>query len=456
MASFWDMISGNEAAMQQINPNYGVPQQFVRDSALNALGQIGGLLMAAGQPVDPAVRAQLLGQIGGVGGGMTTDIYKAAQARLMGSQLQEQMSEQRENERIRTQMADPAKFKAQYGFDPSGLGVEDVRSALRQITISKATQDPLKLAARQAAAEILGTGSPAAVPATTTEAKQVADVATAPQGAGAAAGVPQANLSDMATTYRRLASDPRIARGDPALAKTYADLATALEDKASLAGRTTEAQERAKLPFELVQTTDAEGRTIFVPKAQMLNGGAPVSQTPAEAKAAEKKAIGAVEKQSLLPKAENAFLVANRKAADIEARAKEAIEQTKGTTTGLPGAIFGNVPGTKAYDLRETIKTIVANIGFDELQAMRDASPTGGALGQVAIKEIEFLQAARGSLNPNQSEAQLRKNLNDFLKGMEQLKEERRRAFKADFGRDPGEASGGFRVLNATPPQQRP
>lgn len=93
MASLWDMISGNEAAMQQINPTYGVPQQFVRDSAINALGQVGGLLMAAGQPVDPAVRAQMLAQIGGVGSAIGTDIYKAAQSRLMGAQYQQQMAD---------------------------------------------------------------------------------------------------------------------------------------------------------------------------------------------------------------------------------------------------------------------------------------------------------------------------------------------------------------------------
>ncbi len=93
MAGFWDFVTGNEAAMQQTNPTYGVPQQFVRDSAINALGQIGGLLMAAGQPVEPAIRAQLLGQIGGVGSGMSTDIYKAAQSRLMGAQYQQQLAE---------------------------------------------------------------------------------------------------------------------------------------------------------------------------------------------------------------------------------------------------------------------------------------------------------------------------------------------------------------------------
>ena len=52
-----------------------------------------------------------------------------------------------------------------------------------------------------------------------------------------------------------------------------------------------------------------------------------------------------------------------------------------------------------------------ANIGFDRLQRMRDESPTGGALGQVAVKELDALQASLGSLDTSQSSDQLLRNL---------------------------------------------
>jgi hypothetical protein len=42
---------------------------------------------------------------------------------------------------------------------------------------------------------------------------------------------------------------------------------------------------------------------------------------------------------------------------------------------------------------------------------MRDASPTGGALGQVAVQELQALQATVGSLELGQSKAELQKNL---------------------------------------------
>jgi hypothetical protein len=81
-------------------------------------------------------------------------------------------------------------------------------------------------------------------------------------------------------------------------------------------------------------------------------------------------------------------------------------------TTGVVGKGSSFVPGTTAYDLQQRLVTLKANLGFDRLQQMRDASPTGGALGQVAVQELQALQATVGSLELGQSKAELQKNLN--------------------------------------------
>ena len=78
---------------------------------------------------------------------------------------------------------------------------------------------------------------------------------------------------------------------------------------------------------------------------------------------------------------------------------------------GLGGAILSNIPGTEARDFESRLTTIKANIGFDKLQAMRDASPTGGALGQVSEMELRQLNASMGNLENSQSPEQLRENL---------------------------------------------
>lgn len=88
----------------------------------------------------------------------------------------------------------------------------------------------------------------------------------------------------------------------------------------------------------------------------------------------------------------------------------EAINKVGGFTAGF-GGLLANVPGTKARNLQADIDTIKANLGFQQLQAMRDASPTGGALGQVTERELGFLQSTVASLDQLQSPDELRKAL---------------------------------------------
>jgi len=87
------------------------------------------------------------------------------------------------------------------------------------------------------------------------------------------------------------------------------------------------------------------------------------------------------------------------------------IKNADWTTTGVAGKILSLVPNTDAFDQASIIQTIKANIGFDTLQEMRDNSPTGGALGQVAIQELDALQNSIASLNNGQSLPQFRHNL---------------------------------------------
>ena len=95
----------------------------------------------------------------------------------------------------------------------------------------------------------------------------------------------------------------------------------------------------------------------------------------------------------------------------VVGKVEEALPQVSGWTAGM-GSLLSKIPGTPARDLEGTVDTIKANIGFKELADMRAASPTGGALGQVAVKELEFLQAAISALDTGQSPDALKRNLN--------------------------------------------
>lgn len=148
------------------------------------------------------------------------------------------------------------------------------------------------------------------------------------------------------------------------------------------------------------------------------------------------------ERQMQAPVAQAGLQQANAKTDNVIATIDSALGMTGSGETGLIGSVMGGVPGTKAYDLRAAITTVKANLGFAELQAMRDASPTGGALGQVAVQELEALQSAVANLDANQSEDQIRTNLGLVKQLLERQKQYRQMAVEAKFGA-PAPTGGG-------------
>jgi hypothetical protein len=163
LLSDWMSGTGVYGNPNAVDPQTGVPYADTRSAQLGALGNIGSLLIAAGQPMTGAQRAQLLGQIGPQISGMQTDIYNAAQRRLMQAQFAEKQAELADTAKIRDLMKDPTAFKAATGYDLgqfTGLGPSEIGAAIKQITVSKLTRDPneaalnavkLKQAEREAA-----------------------------------------------------------------------------------------------------------------------------------------------------------------------------------------------------------------------------------------------------------------------------------------------------------------
>ena len=92
--------------------------------------------------------------------------------------------------------------------------------------------------------------------------------------------------------------------------------------------------------------------------------------------------------------------------------------------TGLPGQVLENFGGTDARNLRGDLDRIKANIGFEELNKMRRESPTGGALGQVTERELQFLQSVQGSLDQAQTPEQLERMLWDIKNSTMRLKQD--------------------------------
>ena len=78
------------------------------------------------------------------------------------------------------------------------------------------------------------------------------------------------------------------------------------------------------------------------------------------------------------------------------------------SATGFWGAILGNVPFTKAGEVRIDADTLRSNMALDALKALK---ATGATLGSVSGPELKLLESEIAQLNLNQSQAAVLKDL---------------------------------------------
>lgn len=71
------------------------------------------------------------------------------------------------------------------------------------------------------------------------------------------------------------------------------------------------------------------------------------------------------------------------------------------------GSLLSGVPRSDARAFAAELATLKANIAFNELAAMRAASKTGGALGNVSNVELQLLESTLGALDAGQAPAQV-------------------------------------------------
>ena len=66
---------------------------------------------------------------------------------------------------------------------------------------------------------------------------------------------------------------------------------------------------------------------------------------------------------------------------------------------------------------------------------LRDASPTGGALGQVSDRENAMLQQAAGALGRSQDEASFKQHVREFIAQLKASKARVEQAYAEQFGK---------------------
>ena len=121
---------------------------------------------------------------------------------------------------------------------------------------------------------------------------------------------------------------------------------------------------------------------------------------------------------------------------------KKGLDEITGFFAGRTDLSAMSDAGRRALTL---FNTITAKGGFSELQDMRNASPTGGALGNVSNQEGKQLIDSFGALSRTQSGNDLRKSLATAKSDLENLKTRMREAYDMTYEYRAGRApsSGG-------------
>jgi hypothetical protein len=159
-------------------------------------------------------------------------------------------------------------------------------------------------------------------------------------------------------------------------------------------------------------------------------------QDDAEKKIATGRAEAQVEREKERPGALTSLqsTVSNLDRLSSEAKAIMA-DPALGRITGFFGQ-FPNSPGSKASDLSARLETLKSQVGFGVLQAMRDASKTGGALGSISDAEGKRLENNLAALDKSQSPEAFKANLQQIVDYVDGTKSRLASAYKDTYGAD--------------------
>jgi hypothetical protein len=108
---------------------------------------------------------------------------------------------------------------------------------------------------------------------------------------------------------------------------------------------------------------------------------------------------------------------------DKKATIDDAVEQLLGNrekgipglvtdqNTGRTGRIWAATGDPEMVELQGALDVLTSNLAFDELAKMKQLSPTGGALGSVAVEELRQLQRTIAALDYRMGAKKLRSNI---------------------------------------------
>lgn len=109
---------------------------------------------------------------------------------------------------------------------------------------------------------------------------------------------------------------------------------------------------------------------------------------------------------------------------------KKGLEAITGLSSYLPNV------SESARNAQADLDTLKSRSAFAGLQEMRANSPTGGALGGIAVQELEMLKSAEASLQEAQSPEEFEKALRNYRSALALANKTVKDSYKSVYGED--------------------
>lgn len=137
--------------------------------------------------------------------------------------------------------------------------------------------------------------------------------------------------------------------------------------------------------------------------------------------------------------------VTELESAVLAAQKAKELSQKGWFATGFGAKLASGLGGSDAANVKGLLDTISGNTAFDRLQRMRDASPTGGALGGVSAPELDMLKSTVASLGQDQSDEKFQESMDRVIEvyGAQLNKIAPEKAAKLGIATSDGGAVGG-------------
>ena len=114
---------------------------------------------------------------------------------------------------------------------------------------------------------------------------------------------------------------------------------------------------------------------------------------------------------------------------------EEALDavSASGMISGLATQFAATRPGTKAFEANALLENLQARNFVSEIQQMRQDSPTGGAVGSVAVQEMQSLSSIPAVLKAGASKEFLKDQLKQLVRRSEEAQNKILSAYERDY-----------------------